>query len=213
MKPRRSLDSKPHAKPEKGWASRTSGQGRVVQPHDTFGARPDGGHDHVNHRGHSAPLGAHPLARRHRARAGRPVRPRRHRGRRASRDDLGASHPCHRLAGLVLQRPQRPGLRPSRAARRRRHLRLDHLRRAHPQYRPRIRARRPHRLVRPDRPVAGLPHLAARAARRANHLRGHGRDRHRRQPEETRRSNPGHMHRGHDLWNISLKFLCEGTQD
>jgi hypothetical protein len=21
--------------------------------------------------------------------------------------------------------------------------------------------------------------------------------------------NPGHMHRGHDLWNISLKFLCE----
>jgi hypothetical protein len=24
---------------------------------------------------------------------------------------------------------------------------------------------------------------------------------------------PGHMHRGHDLWNISLKFLCESTQD
>jgi hypothetical protein len=23
------------------------------------------------------------------------------------------------------------------------------------------------------------------------------------------RTNPGHMHRGHDLWNISLKFLCE----
>jgi hypothetical protein len=22
-------------------------------------------------------------------------------------------------------------------------------------------------------------------------------------------TNPGHMHRGHDLWNISLKFLCE----
>jgi hypothetical protein len=22
-------------------------------------------------------------------------------------------------------------------------------------------------------------------------------------------SNPGHMHRGHDLWNISLKFACE----
>ena len=22
-------------------------------------------------------------------------------------------------------------------------------------------------------------------------------------------ANPGHMHRGHDLWNISLKFLCE----
>jgi hypothetical protein len=21
--------------------------------------------------------------------------------------------------------------------------------------------------------------------------------------------NPGHMHRGHDLWNISLKFACE----
>ena len=26
-------------------------------------------------------------------------------------------------------------------------------------------------------------------------------------------TNPGHMHRGHDLWNISLKFLCESTQD
>jgi len=26
-------------------------------------------------------------------------------------------------------------------------------------------------------------------------------------------SNPGHMHRGHDLWNMSLKFLCESTQD
>jgi hypothetical protein len=26
-------------------------------------------------------------------------------------------------------------------------------------------------------------------------------------------SNPGHMHRGHDLWNISLKFLCESTRD
>ena len=23
-------------------------------------------------------------------------------------------------------------------------------------------------------------------------------------------TNPGHMHRGHDLWNISLKFVCEG---
>jgi len=23
------------------------------------------------------------------------------------------------------------------------------------------------------------------------------------------RTNPGHMHRGHDLWNTSLKFLCE----
>jgi hypothetical protein len=22
-------------------------------------------------------------------------------------------------------------------------------------------------------------------------------------------ANPGHMHRGHDLWNISLKFACE----
>lgn len=22
-------------------------------------------------------------------------------------------------------------------------------------------------------------------------------------------TNPGQMHRGHDLWNISLKFLCE----
>jgi len=25
-------------------------------------------------------------------------------------------------------------------------------------------------------------------------------------------SNPGHMHRGHDLWNISLKFLCESSR-
>jgi hypothetical protein len=28
-------------------------------------------------------------------------------------------------------------------------------------------------------------------------------------PKKLARSNPGHMHRGHDLWNISLKFLCE----
>ena len=27
--------------------------------------------------------------------------------------------------------------------------------------------------------------------------------------KELARTNPGHMHRGHDLWNISLKFLCE----
>jgi uncharacterized protein YndB with AHSA1/START domain len=32
-------------------------------------------------------------------------------------------------------------------------------------------------------------------------------------PRKLARSNPGHMHRGHDLWNISLKFLCESTQD
>jgi hypothetical protein len=24
------------------------------------------------------------------------------------------------------------------------------------------------------------------------------------------RTDPGHLHRGHDLWNISLKFACEG---
>jgi hypothetical protein len=28
-------------------------------------------------------------------------------------------------------------------------------------------------------------------------------------PKALADSNPGHMHRGHDLWNISLKFLCE----
>jgi hypothetical protein len=32
-------------------------------------------------------------------------------------------------------------------------------------------------------------------------------------PTKLADSNPGHMHRGHDLWNISLKFLREGTQD
>jgi hypothetical protein len=32
-------------------------------------------------------------------------------------------------------------------------------------------------------------------------------------PKKLAASNPGHMHRGHDLWNISLKFLCESTQD
>jgi uncharacterized protein YndB with AHSA1/START domain len=32
-------------------------------------------------------------------------------------------------------------------------------------------------------------------------------------PKALADSNPGHMHRGHDLWNISLKFLCESTQD
>jgi Polyketide cyclase / dehydrase and lipid transport len=24
-------------------------------------------------------------------------------------------------------------------------------------------------------------------------------------------TNPGHMHRGHELWNVSLKFLCEAA--
>jgi hypothetical protein len=28
-------------------------------------------------------------------------------------------------------------------------------------------------------------------------------------PRTLAAANPGHMHRGHDLWNISLKFLCE----
>ena len=32
-------------------------------------------------------------------------------------------------------------------------------------------------------------------------------------PKKLADSNPGHMYRGHDLWNISLKFLCESTQD
>ena len=32
-------------------------------------------------------------------------------------------------------------------------------------------------------------------------------------PRKLAQSNPGHMHRGHDLWNISLKFLCESTQN
>ena len=32
-------------------------------------------------------------------------------------------------------------------------------------------------------------------------------------PEKFAESNPGHMHRGHDLWNMSLKFLCESKQD
>lgn len=28
-------------------------------------------------------------------------------------------------------------------------------------------------------------------------------------PRKLAAANPRHMHRGHDLWNISLKFLCE----
>jgi hypothetical protein len=28
-------------------------------------------------------------------------------------------------------------------------------------------------------------------------------------PRKLAEANPGHLHRGHDLWNISLKFLCE----
>jgi uncharacterized protein YndB with AHSA1/START domain len=28
-------------------------------------------------------------------------------------------------------------------------------------------------------------------------------------PRKLAAANPGHMHRGHDLWNYSLKFLCE----
>jgi hypothetical protein len=27
--------------------------------------------------------------------------------------------------------------------------------------------------------------------------------------QQMARTNPGHLHRGHDLWNISLKFACE----
>ena len=27
--------------------------------------------------------------------------------------------------------------------------------------------------------------------------------------QDLAQTNPGHMHRGHDLWNISLKFICE----
>ena len=27
--------------------------------------------------------------------------------------------------------------------------------------------------------------------------------------QQLAQTNPGHMHRGHDLWNISLKFTCE----
>ena len=52
----------------------------------------------------------------------------------------------------------------------------------------------------------------ARAARRDNHIRGHGGDSTGANPRKLAQSNPGHMHRGHDLWNISLKFLCESTQ-
>ena len=32
-------------------------------------------------------------------------------------------------------------------------------------------------------------------------------------PKRLAGANPGHLHRGHDLWNISLKFLCESTHD
>jgi uncharacterized protein YndB with AHSA1/START domain len=32
-------------------------------------------------------------------------------------------------------------------------------------------------------------------------------------PKKLADSNRGHMHRGHDLWNMSLKFLCESTQN
>jgi hypothetical protein len=60
---------------DQGRAARTSGKSCVAQPPDTFDARPDRGHNHVNHRGHPAPLGPHPLARRHRTRAGRALRP------------------------------------------------------------------------------------------------------------------------------------------
>lgn len=28
-------------------------------------------------------------------------------------------------------------------------------------------------------------------------------------PHRLAQANPGHMHRGHDVWNYSLKFLCE----
>ena len=44
---------------------------------------------------------------------------------------------------------------------------------------------------------------------RARHLHRHGGDRPRRRRKATLAANPGHMHRGHDLWNVSLKFLCE----
>jgi hypothetical protein len=28
-------------------------------------------------------------------------------------------------------------------------------------------------------------------------------------PRKLAEANPGHLHRGHDLWDFSLKFLCE----
>jgi hypothetical protein len=122
--------------------------------------------------------------------ASRPSRPRSTKAARKHAETLLASfvnkstpsvpHPSRAIpAGPCKQAP-------ANLAGRRPHVRRDHLRRAHPQHRPRIPTPGPHRLVRPDRPVAGLPHLAARAARGGNHLRGHGGGRRRRPRLDTR---------------------------
>jgi hypothetical protein len=84
---------------------------------------------------------------------------------------------------------------------------------AHSQHRPRSRAQGPHRLVRRDRPVAGyhtwlLEPRGEGITYVVMEETGTGLN-----PKKLAGSNPGHMHRGHDLWNISLKFLCESTQD
>jgi hypothetical protein len=59
------------------------------------------------------------------------------------------------------------------------------------------------------RPLARLPHLAAQSRPDGSTYvvmeeTGDGAN-----PRKLAETNPGHMNRGHDLWNISLKFLCE----
>ena len=156
----------------------------VAQAHHTFVIRPDGGHGHVNHRGHPAPLGAHPPAAGHRCTK---------QANLFTHNDIVIAAPAAKIWEHLIHVTAWPdwysnasdvivnassGLLGAGGT-------FDWITFGAPihWHRPRVRAPGPHRLVRPDRPVAGLPHLAARAARGGNHLRGHGGDRRRRQPE------------------------------
>jgi hypothetical protein len=86
---------------------------------------------------------------------------------------------------------------------------LQNRSRRHPQHGARVRAGQQNRLVRHHQPLARLPHLAAYACPDGSTYvvteeTGDGAN-----LRKLAETNPGHMHRGHDLWNISLKFLCE----
>jgi hypothetical protein len=175
--------------------------------------KPDGGHDHVNHCGHPAPLGAHPLARGHRARARRPLRPQRHRDRRARGKDLGPSHPRHRLAGLVLQCRNVTVNAPSRILGA--GVTFDwitfgaHIHSTVHEFEPTTRIGW---YGQTDQWLAYHTWLLEPRDQGTTYVvmeeTGTGAN-----PKKLAGSNPGHMHRGHDVWNVSLKFLCESTQD
>ena len=186
----------------------------VAQPHHTFVTRPDEGHNHVNHRGHPAPLGAHPLAAGHRARAGRPLRPQRHRDRRATGGKIwehlirATAWPDWYSNASDVTVNASSGLLGAGVT-------FDWV----------TFGAHIHSTVHEFEPTARIGWYGETDQWLAYHTwlleprdegityvvmeeTGTGLN-----PRKLAGSNPGHMHRGHDLWNISLKFLCESTQD